>query len=309
MENGAAKYPRPRGGWVKYSGNPVFGDPEIGTCFDVHVHRILGKYRMYFSWRPKSSIAWIESEDGIHWGEPHIVLEKDPSSGWEDVLNRNCVVRFPDRTLMWYTGQARGFSRIGCAVSTDGERSFSRLSALPVLIPEFPWEKESVMNPFVLFDEKKRLFRMWYAAGETFEPNAIGYAESSDGLHWQKSPLNPVFVHGKALQDQARVGGCEVLPDPEHGGFYMFYIGYYDIDTAGICAAHSPDGITQWTRLENNPIVSPDPGKWDSDACYKPTVIRDEENKCWKLWYNGRTGGNEYIGMAVHEGLDLFREN
>ena len=305
MSDNAAIYPRPRGGWVKYSGNPVFGDAEIGTCFDVHVQKVGEIYRMYFSWRPKASIAYIESRDGINWGEPRVVLEPDPASGWEDRLNRNSVVRLPDRTLMWYTGQARGFSRIGCAESRDGERTFRRLSALPVMIPEFPWEKESVMNPFVLFDAERKLFRMWYAAGETYEPNALGYAESPDGLVWKKSPVNPVFVHGKAPCDQARVGGCEVVPDPETGGFYMFYIGYLDVNTAGICAAYSPDGVTRWERLEGNPIVSPDPGSWDGEACYKPTVLRDEAEQCWKLWYNGRTGRSEYIGMAIHPGLKL----
>lgn len=305
MPDNAANYPRPQGGWVKYEGNPVFGNAEIGTCFDVHVHRVSGRYRMYFSWRPKSSIAYIEGDDGIHWnGCPHIVLEPDPRSGWEDDVNRSSVVRFPDRTYMWYTGQARGFSRIGCAVSTDGEKTFRRLSGQPVMIPDLPWEKESVMNPFVLYDGERKMFRMWYAAGETFEPNALGYAESVDGLDWKKSPLNPIVVHGIEPYDRARVGGCEVVPDP-HGGFLMFYIGYYDIDTAGICAAYSPDGITGWKRLQGNPVVSPDPGSWDGHACYKPSVIRDEAENCWKLWYNGRTADREYIGMARHDGLIL----
>ena len=306
MPDNAANYPRTQGGWVKYEGNPVFGNAEIGTCFDVHVHKLPGCCRMYFSWRPKASIAYIESEDGVHWNDtPHIVLEPDPASGWEDDVNRNSVVRFPDRTYMWYTGQSRGFSRIGCTVSTDGEKTFHRISRFPVMIPELPWEKESVMNPFVLFDDKRKIFRMWYAAGETFEPNALGYAESSDGLVWKKSLLNPIVIHGHEPYDQARVGGCEVIPDSETGGYYMFYIGYYDIDTAGICVAYSPDGITRWTRLKNNPVVSPDPGSWDADACYKPSVIRDEAEYCWKLWYNGRNGSREYIGMARHDGLKL----
>ena len=306
MPDNAANYPRPRGGWTKYEGNPVFGNSEIGTCFDVHVHLVSGCYRMYFSWRPKGAIAFIESVDGVHWNDsPTIVLEPDLNSGWEDIVNRNSVVRFPDRTLMWYTGQARGFSRIGCAISTDGEKSFHRVSSQPVMIPELPWEKESVMNPFVLFDKKRNIFRMWYAGGETFEPNALGYAESSDGLTWQKSQLNPILVKGREPYDQARVGGCEVVPDPETGGYLMFYIGYYDIDTAGICVAYSPDGITRWARLKDNPIVSPDPGSWDGNACYKPSVIRDDAANCWKLWYNGRNSSREYIGMVQHEGVKL----
>ena len=36
------------------------------------------------------------------------------------------------------------------------------------------------MNPFVMYEDGK--FKMWYAAGETYEPNVICYAESDDGV-------------------------------------------------------------------------------------------------------------------------------
>ena len=61
-----------------------------------------------------------------------------------------------------------------------------------MLVPETDFEKESVMNPFVMVDGGR--FRMWYAAGETYEPNVIGYAESDDGVRWTKYPGNPVFA-------------------------------------------------------------------------------------------------------------------
>ena len=89
----------------------------------------------------------------------------------------------------------------------------------------------------------------------------------------------------------------------------MFYIGYEDIDTARICLARSKNGITAWERCPANPIISPTPDSWDADACYKPSVICDEENNRRLLWYNGRKGGAEYIGLAIHVGLDLGFEN
>ena len=107
MPDNAAKYPRPQGGWVKYEGNPIYGNAEIGTCFDVHVHVVEGRYRMYFSWRPKASIAYIESDDGVHWsGMPHIVLGPDPSTGWEDRINRNCVAKPVKRGMIRCPGDA-----------------------------------------------------------------------------------------------------------------------------------------------------------------------------------------------------------
>ena len=85
----------------------------------------------------------------------------------------------------------------------------------------------------------------------------------------------------------------------------MFYIGYEDIDTARICVAVSDNGVTGWRRLASNPIVSPGAETWDGDACYKPSAYRDKENKRWLLWYNGRRKSAEYIGLVIHEGLEL----
>ena len=296
-------YPPTRGGWVKCPENPLLGSPEIGTCFDVHVRRVTTGYRMYFSWRTHLAIAVTDSSDGIHWGDIRIVLPPDPTSGWEDKVNRNCIVEEPDgRLLMWYTGQARKRSLIGMAVSCDGGVTFRRFGREPVMIPELPWEKDSVMNPFVL--KENGVYRMWYAAGETYEPNALGYAESSDGVNWKKSRINPIFCKGDTPCDNSRVGGCEVLKRPD-GSYIMFYIGYEDIHTARICAATSPDGITRWRRLDANPLVSPEPGAWDGDACYKPSVIFEPEHRRWLLWYNGRSGRAEYVGMAIHNGIVL----
>ena len=296
-------YPQTRGGWEKSPANPLLGSAELGTCFDVHVKRTSGGYRMYFSWRPHLAIAVVDSSDGIHWGEIRIVLPPDPTSGWEDKVNRNCVVEEDDgRILMWYTGQARKRSLIGLAESADGGATFRRVGREPVMIPEFPWERDSVMNPFVL--KENGIYRMWYAAGETYEPNALGYAESTDGVNWKKSRINPIFCAGRESYDSARVGGCEVLKQPD-GSYVMFYIGYEDIHTARICAAVSPDGIRQWRRLDSNPLVSPGKDCWDGDACYKPSVIFEPDNSRWRLWYNGRLQRAEYVGMAEHPGVTL----
>lgn len=292
-------------GWKKYENNPVMGGPEMGTCFDVNViPNGSSKYNMYFSWRPKKAIALARSEDGIQWTKPEICLEFDETSGWEDNLNRASVIYHKGMYHMWYTGQARGYSKIGYATSKDGIH-FTRYQKEPIMVPTMNYEGYSIMNPYVMYDETRKVFRMWYACGETYEPNMIAYAESKDGIHWERSLLNPIFVKGEGnVWDKDRIGGCEVhkLPD---GRFIMFYIGYSDINTARIGAAISPDGITQWKRLKSNPIVQPDENGFDASACYKPSVYRDKENNRWQLWYNGRNGAPEYVGYVIHEGLEL----
>lgn len=287
----------------KYENNPVFGGGDLGTCFDVYVSRDAGRYRMDFSWRPKQALAVTFSDDGIHWEEPIITLEPNPCSGWEDKLNRNCVIRVDGKYKMWYTGQARGHSFIGFAESDDGIH-FRRLCDQPVLFCERAWEGFSVMNPCVLYENGK--YRMWYAAGETYEPNVLAYAESVDGIHWVKSPINPIYVREKTNDYEAdRVGGCYVEKTQDMG-YVMFYIGYRDIHTANICVARSPDGITRWERSKWNPLVVPTPEGWDAAACYKPSVLWNEAENKWMLWYNGRIGRNERIGLAIKEGRELF---
>ena len=294
------------GAWKAYPGNPVLGNKALGTCFDVNVVTDgPAPYTMYFSWRPRKAIALVRSDDGFKWTqEPEICLAADPTSGWEDNLNRSCTVFKDGVWHMWYTGQAKGWSRIGYATSTDGVR-FTRVRKEPVLVPERPYETPSTMNPYVRWDAKRGLWRMWYAGGEQYEPNVLCYAESKDGINWRKWEGNPFFGKGKGITwDRDRVGACEVHPLPD-GRYAMFYIGYSDIDTARIGCAISDDGLTGWRRLPQNPIVAPDLGTWNGSARYKPSVVRDEKNGRWLLWYNGRNGAPEYIGMAVHEGLDL----
>lgn len=277
---------------------PVFGDASTGTMFDAYVWMQNGRYRMDVSWRPKHALAVTFSDDGIHWEEPQITLDLTDATEWENDLNRNCVLPDPfgDGYLMYYTGQwwdqTGGYSKIGLARSSDGIH-FERVQREPVMVPEMDFEGESVMNPFVMYENGR--FRMWYAAGETYEPNVICYAESTDGVHWEKYAGNPIFCGNPEKEyEQARIGACHVLP--EEGGYLMFYIGYRDVHTACICAARSKDGITNWTRVPENPLVMPTPGSWDQHSCYKPTVVL--EDGIYRLWYNGRSDGAEYIGYA-----------
>jgi predicted GH43/DUF377 family glycosyl hydrolase len=288
------------GGWKKYSGNPVLGG-QYGTCFDVCVLKEGDSYRMWLSWRPKASIALVESNDGIHWTKPRIVLGPRKETGWEDDINRPIVLKRGDGYHLWYTGQAKGHSWIGYATSPDGI-SWKRMSDKPVLSPEKPWEKVAVMCPHVLWDEQAKNYRMWYSGGEQNEPNSIGYATSPEGLTWTKHAANPIFTPDKRNDwEKDRVTACQVI---RQGDWYiMFYIGFRDEATAQIGIARSRDGVTNWQRHAANPIVRRGKGEWDADACYKPFAVFD--GKQWLLWYNGRRGGFEQIGLAIHEGEDL----
>jgi predicted GH43/DUF377 family glycosyl hydrolase len=287
-------------GWVKYAENPVLGG-NLGTCFDISVLKEGDNYRMWFSWRPKKSIALVESKDGVQWSKPLIVLGPNEKTNWERDINRPVVLKNGGGYQIWYTGQARGRSWIGYATSKDG-KTWLRANDKPVLSPEKPWEKVAVMCPHAIFDDKSQVYRMWYSGGEQYEPTAIGYATSVDGMKWMKYEKNPIFQpEPNTSWEKDRVTACEVL---RQGDWYlMFYIGFRDQNHAQIGVARSRDGITDWQRHSANPIVRPGMGKWDHDAVYKPYAIFD--GRQWLLWYNGRKGSMEQIGLALHDGVDL----
>ena len=280
------------GPWVKYGDGPVLGNKKLGTCFDINVvTNGPAPYTMYFSWRPRKSIAFVRSNDALTWTQsPEICLRENPASGWEDIVNRSCTVKKDGVWHMWYTGQCakeKWRGRIGYAVSKDGVH-FERVRKEPVLEATETYEKPSVMCPTVMWDEQRQVWRMWYSGGGTYEPDRNCYAESKDGIHWEKKGV--VLTHGpRESWYRDRVAGCEVhkLPD---GRYAMFFIGYPDLDTAHIGCAISPDGIRDWKVIAQSPLVIPDPGTWDSSACYKPSVFRDEKHNRWLLWYNGQIG-------------------
>ena len=158
----------------------------------------------------------------------------------------------------------------GVATSPDGI-AWTRITNAPVLSAQAPWEKMAAMCPHVIWDPEQNLFRMWYSAGDQYEPDAIGYATSLDGLHWRKGASDPIFKPDPTNPwEQHKVTAVQVQ---KRGGWYlMFYIGFRDRDHAQIGLARSRDGITHWQRHPANPIIRPEPGEWDQDACYKKQV-------------------------------------
>ncbi len=299
-----------RGGWVKYAVNPL---PSLdwstyGTIFDITVLPVADSLKMWVSWRANSCNAYTHGKDGIKWSKPVCVLGTT-NSGWEDNINRLSVLFHNGMYHMWYTGQANGTSKIGYATSLNGIDWTRKNNGQPVLSAATGWEKPSVMNPNVIWDSTSGNFKMWYCGGEDYEPDAVGYATSPDGIAWTKHAGNPVFAKVPGHPWEAvKVAGAQVIKDPwgpgGRKGYLMFYIGYRTVDSTDICMAFSENGITDWIRYADNPIISPSKNNgFDASACYKPfAVLRGNQ---WQLWYNGRNGAPEQIALATHVGADL----
>lgn len=289
-------YAPQQGGWEKYE-SPVFGDETTASVFDPFVVMIEDRYRLFVSERKNSGIICTDSTDGTEWEKWKVALEAGDKGSWEERVNRASVCKIDGKWLMWYTGQSRNNSAIGIATSDDGIR-FTRMQQKPILVPSEPYEKGSVMNPCVLWDKDEKIFKMWYAAGEQFEPDVLCYAESKDGINWERYANNPILEKSNEKYDQCKVGGCDILK--ENDRYYMFYIGYQNVDTARVCMAESNDGIHNWVRSMDNPVISPEKKSWDADAVYKPTVVLNKQKNKLLMWYNGRKQNCERIGLAEY---------
>ena len=292
--------------WTKHPENPVLGPGIcIKAVFDCCVLPQGNKLRMWFSWRALASIAYTESTDGVHWTGPRVVLEVNQHIEWEkDCVNRVQVLKVGDKWYMWYTGQNRTTKKcgaIGLATSHDGEH-WERLGSKPVFGPEAAWEKNSLICPHVLFEHGK--FRMWYSGGEMYEPDAVGYAESKDGIHWQREAANPVLRPAGGWESDRVTAACIV---PRAKDYVAFCIGFAQgFEKCQIGIARSKDGVHDWERYPSNPVITPGPaGSWDDCNVYKPYAVRFHDK--WYVWYNASrfSDRREQIGLATVDDIDF----
>jgi hypothetical protein len=75
-------------------------------------------------------------------------------------------------------------------------------------------------------------FKMWYDGRADLPPDApatgvpksptsqrsVGYAESADGVHWQRHGREPVFQDGAGAVHVARIGACYLMVYESHQG-------------------------------------------------------------------------------------------
>ena len=293
---GLYMYKDTRNGWIKCR-ETIIGGPKEGSYFDPCVIKVNNVFRMYVSGRKDNSIFLLTSKDGIEWKNEGVVLAHGDEENWDMRVNRPCVIYNDNKYQMWFTGQNRDYiSSIGYAESFDG-KVFVRKS-IPILKSECDYEGTSIMNPVVRYCASSCKYKMWYSCGNSYEPDVVCYAESSDGVEWIKKNNGPVLLPGTFNWDTFKVSVGDVL---FHSGiYYMLYIGYSNIDTARVCVAKSKDGI-EWKKSSLGPLISPTKKGWDAHSCYKPTIIIDNDK--WYIWYNGRRNRVESIGYCYRDDI------
>ena len=121
----------------------------------------------------------------------------------------------------------------------------------PLIVPDKPWEGRSVLlYGGVIRDPGSKMLRMWYLAWgkHVGQPSFICYAESSDGIRWQKPVLDLHEFRGSRANNIVLPGWSQASfafdpTDPDPARRYKALLRYN-----GTRGFTSPDGL-HWTDV------------------------------------------------------------
>jgi hypothetical protein len=204
--------------WDEDPDNPVLRpDPGEWDAFTIHSAAVLfdnGIYKMWYGATDapvgESSVGYAESVDGSLWikhaGNPLPSLAPGPPGTFDDFGSNPGSVLFDGATYrMWCTvietnGPAADSWRIGYATSPDGI-TWTKHPEPVVQITQPPWEEDLLFTPEVV--EIPGGYAMWYSSWERSPAILvrIGYAVSTDGVHWGKWSDNPVLEPQSGCND------------------------------------------------------------------------------------------------------------
>ena len=197
-----------------------------------------------------------------------------------------------------------GMAALPSAGPTPPFGKWTRLSAEPILSPGGDgFESAGTFNPAVV--EKDGKFVMLYRAQDRGGKSSLGYATSSDGVHFTKRS-EPV-LESEAPYEKG--GGVE---DPRLQKFgetyYLTYTGYNNVDGGGsdhkdaqLCLATSKD-LIHWDRKG---VVMPSyKGKWNVKWTKSGAIVPEKINgKYWMYYLGDAKGQDTQMGVASSDDL------
>ncbi|MEP7291104.1 MAG: hypothetical protein ABI835_04945, partial [Chloroflexota bacterium] len=212
--------------WTKFEPNPVFsgdgsGFDAVGVTRPVVFVDADGTWVMYYNGIGEAGQvfgtgigrATAASPEGPWEREDDPVLESGAARAWDaGFLFPDSVVQDGDQYVMYYSS---GFS-VGRATSEDGI-TWTK-DADPVLTPASgQWDSAIAWGSDVRLTDNG--WEMFYYGAKTRNGGPgidVGYASSSDGIHWERSPESVINLS----RDQAFFPTFMVEPDGTYRVYY-----------------------------------------------------------------------------------------
>lgn len=171
----------------------------------------------------------------------------------------------------------------------------------PIVSPEGEgWESAGTFNPAVILERGKLerdKFVMLYRAQDKAGTSRLGYAESSDGVHFHRRPqpvLSPETGYEKG-------GGVEDPRLVKFGDtYYLTYTGYNKRD-AQLCLATSKD-LVHWQR--QGVIMPAYKGRWNVGWTKSGAIVPEQiDGKYWMYFLGTSSDKTDQMGLAYSPDL------
>ncbi len=190
---------------------------------------------------------------------------------------------------------------------------WKRASNEPILSPQgATWESAGTFNPavtFAPFTERwgeglfpRIRFVMLYRAQDASGTSRLGYAESTDGIHFTRRP-EPVL---SPETDYEKHGGVEDPRLQKFGEtFYLTYTAYNKKD-AQLCLATSHD-LIHWER--KGVILPAYKGNWNVGWTKSGAIVPVKiEGKYWMYWLGTTADKTDQMGLSYSDDLIHWTE-
>jgi predicted GH43/DUF377 family glycosyl hydrolase len=173
---------------------------------------------------------------------------------------------------------------------------WQRASQTPIIAPQGTgWESAGTFNPAVILRQGK--FIVLYRAQDAAGTSRIGYAESTDGIHFMRRS-EPVFAPEAEYEKD---GGVE---DPRlqkiADTYYLTYTGYNKKD-AQLCLATSRD-LIHWER--KGVILPAYKGNWNKGWTKSGAIAPEKiDGKYWMYWLGTAADKTDQMGLSYSSDL------
>lgn len=317
--------------WIIAEDNPVVAPGQLHPGYDdrragaAHVIRQKDRYLMVY-WgtgndgknyilAAESSVA--EPNRWKPWGRPLIGPQEDTSHNGVGPGFPFLLPLTESRWLLYFCGWGRTGpdgklpNTTGVAISDDAGKTWRYHDTHPVIPMDKPYDKEATGSIWILNENGK--LRMYYTAigsygpkpegvqtghGDTIPQIGIGYAESRDGLHWEK-PFEDWVVKPRGFGVEPFEYICSkpcVVKTPDG---YLMWVNTYGT-AYRVHWLQSRDGI-HWEWL---PRVGPEgeldtgkAGAFDDHQRSYPCVVQEGDRL--RCWFTGNNFGTAGMGSAT----------
>jgi predicted GH43/DUF377 family glycosyl hydrolase len=186
------------------------------------------------------------------------------------------------------------------ALQTSPLTDVKRLSDEPILTPRAKhFDDLAAYNPTAVKVGKKTV--LLYRGQNKAGMSQIGYAESTDGVHFTRS-AEPVFT---PEADYEKDGGIEDPRIVKIGGiYYLTYTGYNKTD-AQLCLATSSD-LKSWSRV--GIIMPANKGTWNTKWTKSGAILTTKINGKYWMYYLGTADGADQMGVASSSDLKHWQD-